>query len=238
MSSTYVGRDRALRRPSPSVSWRSRWQLSRAARSDRRAGLPLGLSAETTPVLGELVALYGHACESERTAYLAADSELDVRLRRLDAQIEAADAEIQRCAAEVRRQSQPTSADWLAIRFPGEELMPEVVTRARRVVAHQRDLARAEAAHHAAQQARENLRTDRSEVAAHLRRRAEIARSHVQRHRELTERMAAVYRRTLVKRHPEREQLIARWTNGICALPSWAIELAPLPSEASTEVPA
>jgi hypothetical protein len=50
--------------------------------------------------------------------------------------------------------------------------------------------------------------------------------------------MAAIYRRTLVKRHPEREELVARWTTDICILPDWAAELAPLPSEASMEVPA
>lgn len=223
---------------SPRVPWRLRWRLHRAARTDRRAGLPVGLSAGTTPVLAELVALYGHACERERTTYLAAEAELSVRLRRLDAQIDACRAEVRRRADEVQRLSHPTSEDWLTTRYPGEELLPSVATRTRRAVAHQRQLAQAQADHHRAAQQLEDVLGDRAEVEATLRRRADIARSRVQRHRQLTERMAAVYRRTLITRHPERDALIARWTTGICAGPAWADDLVPLPSEASTEVPA
>jgi hypothetical protein len=224
--------------PSPRVPWRARWRLHRAARSDRRAGLPVGLSPDTTPVLAELVALYGHACERERTAYLAEETELSVRLRRLETQIEALDAGSRRRAAEVERLTHPTAEAWLATRFPGEEFLPSVATRTRRAVAHQRQLAQAQAEYGEAQLELEQALADRAEVAARLRRQAEIARSRVQRHRELTERMASIYRRTLVKRHPEREALIGRWSTGICTSPDWALELAALPSEASTEVPA
>ena len=153
----------------PRVPWRMRWRLHRAARTDRRAGLPVGLSADTTPVLAELVALYGHACERERTTYLAAEAELSVRLRRLDAQIDAGRAEVRRRSDEVQRLSHPTSEDWLASRFPGEELLPAVATRTRRAVAHQRQLAQAQADLHSAAQELENVRGDRAEVEATLR---------------------------------------------------------------------
>ncbi|MGY1805035.1 hypothetical protein ACI78T_17270 [Blastococcus sp. SYSU D00922] len=189
-------------------------------------------------MLRELVALYGHACELERTEYLIAESRLHVQLRRLDAVIESHEAELVRRDAEAERLAQPTPEEWLAVRFPGEEFLSPVATRTRRQIAHRRQLNEAKAAKDAAQQLVHEAHADRSELQAELQRRAEIARSRVQRHRERTERMAAIYRRTIVKRHPEREELITRWQTDICVVPDEAADMALLPSEASTEMPA
>jgi hypothetical protein len=189
-------------------------------------------------MLRELVALFGHTCERERTDYLSVERRLHTQLRRLDAHIEALEGELARCGAEVERLSHPTPEEWLTVRFPGEENLSPVATRSRRTVAHRRQLGEAKAARDGVQQLVYDALAARSDFRAELQRRAEIARSRVQRHRERAERMAALYRRTLVKRHPEREQLINRWETDICVVPDWAADMALLPSEVSTEMPA
>ena len=62
---------------------------------------------------------------------------------------------------------------------------------------------------------------------AHLRvaceRRWEIARSRVLRFGQHTRRQATIYRRALVRRHPQREQLVTTWRTDLCTTPSWAV---------------
>ena len=62
------------------IHWPTRLRLRLAARADRRTGLPLGLSPDTTPVLQDLLARHDDACERERAAYLTDVAPLAVRL--------------------------------------------------------------------------------------------------------------------------------------------------------------
>jgi hypothetical protein len=220
---------------SPRVPWRTRWRLNRAARLDRRAGLPVGLSAETTPILAELVAQFGYAGERERTSYLADEQHLTVQLRRLQAQLESLQETVRRRTQDVDRLTHATAGDWLSLRYPGEEGLSPAATQTRRAVAHRRALDAAEATRRQAQQEVDDVLVEIADVRARIHRRAEVARSHVVRHRELAHRKAAIYRRTLLRRHPERGALIDRWTTEICVLPDWATRIAPLPSESSSQ---
>jgi hypothetical protein len=211
------------------VPLRVRWRLNRAARLDRRAGLPVGLSAETTPALAELVAQFGYASERERTSFLADEQQLTVQLHRLQAQLRSLQEASRRRVEEVQRLSHETPEAWLSVRYPGESQLSPAATRARRAMAHRRALEAAEARQRQAQQQVDEVLVELADVRARIHRRAEVARSHVLRHRELAHRKAALYRRALLRRHPERGELIRRWTTDICVLPSWAAVISPLP---------
>ncbi len=216
------------------VPWRTRWRLARAARTDRRAGLPVGLDAATTPVLAEIVARFGYAAERERTAYLADEQFLAVEVHRLESRHRSLGEELRRRTEDVARLRHQTEGSWLEVRYPGEEGLSLAATRTRRSVAHRRALESAEAARSRAQHEVDDVLVDIAALRARMHRRAEVARSRVLRHRELAHREAAIYRRLLVRRHPERSALINRWTTDICALPAWAESIAPLPSESSS----
>ena len=220
---------------SPRVPWRTRWRLARAARIDRRAGLPLGLSAETTPVLAEIVARFGYAAERERTSYLAHEQFLSVERHRLEVRQRSLTEELQRRADDVTRRSQQAENSWLELRFPGEEGLSPAATRTRREISRLRALEAAQAGQRQAQAEVDDVLVELAALGARLRRRAEVARSRVLRHRELAQREAAIYRRFLLRRHPERSALIDRWTPEICVLPDWAARIAPLPSESSSQ---
>jgi hypothetical protein len=216
---------------SPRVPWRTRWRLARAARIDRRAGLPVGLDAGTTPVLAEIVARFNYAAERERTSYLADEQYLTVELHRLESRHRSLSEELQRRAERIDHLAHDTERSWLDVRYPGEEGLSLAATRTRRAVAHRRALESAEAARSQAQHEVDDVLVEIADLRARMHRRAEVARSRVLRHRELAHGEAAVYRRFLVRRHPERSALIDRWTTDICALPAWAESIAPLPSE-------
>jgi hypothetical protein len=211
------------------IPLRVRWRLNRAARVDRRAGLPVGLSAETTPALAELVAQFGYASERERTSYLADEQQLTVQLHRLETQLRSLQDIVRRRTEEVERLRHETAESWLDLRYPGESHLSVAATRTRRAVAHRRALEAAEAVQRQTQQQVDDVLVELAEVRACIHRRAEVARSHVLRHRELAHRKAALYRRALLRRHPERGELIRRWTTEICVLPSWAAAISPLP---------
>ena len=220
---------------SPRVAWRTRWRFARAARLDRRAGLPLGLSAETTPVLAEIVARFNYAAERERTAYLADEQFLAVERHRLEARRRSLAELRDRLDQELDRQLHPTEGSWLEVRYPGEEDLSPAATRTRRAVTHLRAVEAAEARKRHAQAQMDDVLLEVADVEARMRRRAEVARSRVLRHRELGHREAAIYRRFLLRRHPERSALIGRWTTDLCLLPDWAARIAPLPSESSSQ---
>jgi hypothetical protein len=219
---------------SPRVPWRTRWRLARAARIDRRAGLPLGLDAGTTPVLAEIVARFHHAAEGERTSYLADEHDLTVELHRLESRRSSLSEELQRRAERLAHLTHGTDRSWLDVRYAGEESLSPAATRTRRAVSHRRALESAEAARSQAQGEMDDLLVEIADLRARMERRAEGARSSVLRHRERAQGEAAVYRRFLVRRHPERSALIDRWTTDICVLPAWAESIAPLPSESSS----
>jgi hypothetical protein len=220
---------------SPRVSWRTRWRLARAARIDRRAGLPVGLSADTTPVLAEMQAEFQYAAERERTSYLADEQFLTVERHRLEARRRSLTEELGRRSDHLGRQLHETESSWLELRYPGEEHLSRAATRTRRAVTHLRAVEAAEAGQRHAQAQLDDVLVEVADLDARMRRRAEMARSRVLRHRELALRKAAIYRRFLLRRHPERSALIGRWTTDICVVPDWAASIASLPSESSSQ---
>jgi hypothetical protein len=215
-----------------------RWQLWRAAGQDRRAGLPLGISPATTPMLAELAALYSFACERERSRFLADEAGLTVDLHRLEARLRGLTRAAEERRSRVEQLSHPTGEDWLGTRFPGEGDLPDTVTRARRAVAHRRQVEAAEAALRTAVELVEDAQVHVADVESRLRRNADVARSRVQRHREVAHRRAAVYRRTLLRRHPDRDELVRRWSTDLFPVPSWAVDMPVLPGAAALEVSA
>jgi hypothetical protein len=216
------------------IPWRTRWRLQWYARSDRRAGLPVGLSAESTPALAELVAEYGEVCERERTRYLTIADRLDVRLGTIATELDTLRATLDRQQQDVVRFDRPPAAEWLSRRYPGEELLADAATRERRAVTAQRSVERARAAVQETQRRLDAVLAERADLQAQLRTHADLARSHVVRAREITSRKAAVYRRALLRRHPQREDLVRNWTPELCALPAWADTEIRLPSTEPT----
>jgi hypothetical protein len=220
------------------VPWRQQLRLRLYARTDRRAGLPVGLDAGSTPVLRELVAEFGDACERERARYLADVDGLVTRLGQLDAQVSALIDAHARQSAEVERCTQPPGEEWLAMRYPNEEAMSVSATRERRAVAYRRNVERARSALDDLQQQLDRALAEQADVRTRLRSRAHLARSRVVRLSEFTNRQAAVYRRALIRRHPEREELVRRWSTDLARPPAWLPTDHVLPTTESWGVPA
>lgn len=214
------------------IPWGTRLRLRWYARADRRAGLPVGVSVASTPVLAELVAEYGEACERERTRCLVDTDPADVRLGQIDAEVRTLRATLERQTQDAERMAQPPAPAWLARRYPGEENLPDSATRERRAVTHQRSVAAARAAQADTQRRLDDVLAEEAHLRAGVQARADLARSHVVRVRELTHRKAAVYRRALLRRHPQREELVRLWDTELCDLPAWVAPEAPLPAPA------
>lgn len=214
------------------IPWGTRLRLRWYARADRRAGLPVGVSVASTPVLAELVAEYGEACERERTRYLSDADDAAVRLGRIGAELGTLRAALARRTQDAERTAQPPAPAWLARRYPGEEGLPESATRERRAITHQRSVAAARAAQADTQRRLDDVLAEQAHLRARVQARADLARSHVVRARELTHRKAAVYRRALLRRHPQREELVRLWDTELCGLPAWVAPESPLPTTA------
>ena len=220
------------------IYWPMRWRLLWSARSDRRAGLPIGLSADTTPVLRDLVARRDDACEHERTRYFDAVKPLDVRLAQIDAEL----ISLQRLVAErtdeaLRAGVAPTEQQ-LSLRYAGEQgLAPELV-RQRRMTEHER---RADAAREAQDDAQHRLDAalaEEAQLGAQRQNRADVARSRVLRYVDYADRLAAIYRRALVRRHPQRDALVSQWRADLFPPPAWVLTDDLTPSHRDTGVAA
>lgn len=216
------------------VTWRDRWRLWRCACSDRRAGLPLGLHAGTTPLLRELVARHDEACEAERQVYLAARHRLVVRLAELIAGEPALVRIVDTRAADV---AAARGAEVPRSRKAGEEPLPEALVRSRRLAEHRRTVDAAVAAHEEAQRRLDAAVAEQSHLQELLRALADEARSRALRLTEHTERLAAIYRRSLVERHRQRDDLLANWTLPVCRPPAW-VDADLLPTARTAEVTA
>jgi hypothetical protein len=212
--------DRAYR--AARVSWRTALRLRWYAKFDRRAGLPVGLSPATTPVLRELSAEYGEVCERERGASLADTDAWTIRLREIEATLRALGETLQSRAQTTELYALPPTEEWLSTRYPGETHLPPSATRERRADAHRRRWNAAHQAQVATRAEMDDLLAERAELQSRVTTREEAARSRVRRYRDLTERKAAIYRRALIRRHPQRDQLIGRWTTEAIPLPAWA----------------
>lgn len=216
---------RALR-----VYWPTRWRLEVSARSDRRCGLPIGLNANTTPVLRGLVARRDDACEHERTRYLTAVRPLTVRLAQLDADIAAWERLVRERSADVDRATARPAERQLTLRHAGEENLPAALVRRRRETEHRRLADTAIAAHTEAQHRLDTARAEHAQLVAQCRTRADVARSRVLRYVDHADRLAAIYRRALVHRHPQRQALVQAWSTDLAAPPAWVLadELVPI----------
>jgi hypothetical protein len=152
---------RALR-----ISWPTRLALGWHARADRRAGLPLGLGTDTTPVLQSLAARHGEACERERTRFLADVRPIDVRLGRLDAELPALRAMLDDRSAAVARATVPLTEHQLSRRLAGEHDLPAALIRQRRQATHDRALGVARAEQLTAQRAVDALLGEQAQLEA------------------------------------------------------------------------
>ncbi|MDK3256569.1 hypothetical protein [Blastococcus capsensis] len=205
------------------VFWPVRWRLMWIARSDRRAGLPIGLNADTTPVLRDLVARRDDACEHERTQYYADIRAIDVRLAEIDSQLTALQRDLAvRTEAAIRAAVRPTEQE-LTRRKPGERDVPVELVRERRATEHRRIADAAKAAQLEAQLRLDATLAEEAQLEARRQNRADVARSRVLRLVEYADRLAAVYRRALIRRHPQREALVSSWASTLAAPPSWAL---------------
>jgi hypothetical protein len=200
----------------------TRIQLRLIARSDRRAGLPLGLGPDTTPLLHELVARHDDVCEAERTSALADVAAMEIRLAEIPTELHALHAMLALRTAEAESAAAPLTDAQLALRFAGEDHLPVTVSEQRRRLTHERAAAAALAAQLAAQRELDTTLAEQAHLRAACERRWEIAKSRVLRFGQHTRRQATIYRRALVRRHPQREQLVTTWRTDLCTTPSWA----------------
>jgi hypothetical protein len=220
------------------INWPTSIRLRRQARADRRAGLPLGLRPETTPVLQGLVGRHDEVGEREWTRFLVETEHLAVRLAQVDAELPAARARLEARAGDVARTSVPPTAEQLSLRQAGEHALPETLVRQRRQKAHDRAAAAAVAAHAEARRDVDALEGEQAQLRVVRQNRLDVARSRVLRYGDLMDRQAAVYRRELLRKHPDREALAHDWDTSLCPTPSWVTADDLIPSVRETGVPA
>ncbi|CCG04329.1 hypothetical protein [Blastococcus saxobsidens] len=205
------------------VYWPVRWRLVWSARSDRRAGLPIGLNADTTTVLRDLVARRDDACEHERTRYYADIRAIDVRLAEIDSQLTALQRDLAvRTEQAIRAAVRPTEQE-LNRRKQGEGDVPAELVRQRRATEHRRTVEAAKSEQLEAQLRLDATLAEEAQLEVRRQNRADVARSRVLRLVEYADRLAAVYRRALIRRHPQREALVTSWISTLAAPPAWVL---------------
>ena len=220
------------------IYWPVRWRLRWAARTDRRAGLPIGLSSDTTPVLRALVARRDDACEHERTRYFDAVKPFDVRLAQIDAELISLQRLVVQHRDEAVRAAVTPTEEQLSLRYAGEQsLVPELI-RQRRVTEHKRLADAAKAAQADAQRRLDDTLVEAAQLEAQRQNRADVARSRVLRYVEYADRLAAIYRRALVRRHPQRDALVSQWRADLFPPPAWVLTEDLTPSHRETGVAA
>lgn len=212
------------------IYWPMRWRLLWAARTDRRAGLPIGLSSDSTPVLRDLVTRRDDACEHERTRYYASTETVAVRLAEIGTDIVALERQLdERTAALAHAVVKPDEAHLVERRAGERELAVELV-RQRRLTEHSRKEAAARAAVQVIEEQLDRVRSEQANLQAVQQNRADVARSRVLRLVEHADRLAAIYRRALVRRHPQRDALVDRWTTELAPPPAWVMTDGLVPS--------
>ena len=192
------------------------------ARADRRAGLPVGLGPETTPVLQQLRATFGDVAERERTHFFVAVESDAVRLASVTREIDLLRDELARRTRAVDDLASPPREEWLAVRYPGEQRLEASVVRGRRGIRHWHAAEAARAGQTEVQGRLDAALLQQADLKRQVRLRAEQAVGRVLRFGRLIEAEAAIYRHALIRRHPERDALIHHWTTEICVVPTWA----------------
>jgi hypothetical protein len=200
-----------------------------SAQSDRRAGLPIGLNADTSPALRGLVARRNEACEHERTRYLTAVQPLVISLAELDADVASLGRLLRERTAEVARATARPPEEQLTLRHAGEEDLPAALIHRRRATERRRIADAAVAAQVEAQHQLDVVRRECAQLEAQRQSRADVARSRALRYIDYADRLTAIYRRALVHRHPQREALVQAWSTDLYPPPAWvhSDELAP-----------
>jgi hypothetical protein len=213
-----------------SIYWPERWRLLWHARNDRRAGLPVGVDVASTPVLRDLVTRHDDVCERERADCCSDIEPLDVRLAQLDTQIPALERDVEVYEQEARDAEAAITDRALSLRHAGEQGLAEELVRDRR----RRELRRIADAAHARQTEFERrltaTREERAELWTKRQARIDIARSRALRFGDHTQRLAAIYRRALLRRHRQRAALVEQWQTDICPSPAWVVADDFLPS--------
>src|SRR5437763_1219673 len=104
----------------------------------------------------------------------------------------------------------------------------------RRTTAARRRADAAIAAQAETQHRLDTARSERAQLEAQRQSRADVARSRVLRYVDYADRLAAVYRRALVRRHPQRDALVQAWKADLNAPPAWVLEDDLVPSHHTT----
>jgi hypothetical protein len=146
-----------------------------------------------------------------------------VRLAEIESHIVAFERQLAERTAEVARASVKPDESHLSERRAGEQELDLELVRQRRLAEHARKEAAARAAAQEIQQRLDRIRAEQANLQATQQSRADVARSRVLRLVEHADRMAAVYRRALVRRHPQREELVTRWTTDLAPPPAWVL---------------
>jgi hypothetical protein len=201
---------------------------------DRRAGLPIGLNADTTPVLRDLLARRDEACELERTRYFTEVRPFDVRLAQIGTELAALDRLLDERTQEMVRLSAPPTERQLSQRNAGEQDLPVELVRQRRTAEHRRTAEAAAAAQTDVQRRLDETLREQAEVTARRQNCADLARSRVLRLVEHADRLAAIYRRALIRRHPQRDALVSQWHADLFPPPAWVQTDDLMPSHRAT----
>lgn len=205
------------------IHWWTRLRLQWSARSDRRAGLPIGLDAASTPVLRDLVTRHDDVCERERAEGCRAIEPIDIRLAHLAEELPALERQLREDASDVKAAEGAYIDAALRTRRAGEQGLPEELVRDRR----RRELdGLADAARSRQAQTARRLDAARQETAELQKQRElhiHVARSRALRFGDHTQRLGAIYRRALIRRHPQRDELVKRWNADFCPPPEWVV---------------
>ena len=220
---------------------RQRWIDAFHGWRDGRAGIParppagVGPGPVTTPHREALIRQAQDAFGFERLQYQRLVAEAHRRIMAGRARLEAAQTSL--AWAELNLDGgRPLSLADASRRRLGEERHPETVTVQRRRKEHQKLLARGEAAVIRAQADLAAIEADLAQAMHEAEQHHRAARTRVERIHEHIHRRLAVYRRALVRAHPE-----GAWANAVLSVPApeipgWALpdaygpEGVPLPT--------
>jgi hypothetical protein len=189
-------------------------------------------------MLRDLVARRDDACEHERTRYFARVEPIVVRLAEIASELAALQRDLaDRTTEALRAAAAPDEAE-LSRRRAGEQDLPDELVRQRRVVERERVAAAAKSARADVQLRLDATLAEQAHLEAQQQNQADVARSRVLRLVDHADRLAAIYRRALVRRHPQREALVDRWSTELASPPAWVLADDLMPSHRQTGVAA
>ena len=126
----------------------------------------------------------------------------------------------------------------LTVRHAGEQGLASELVRQRRMTEHKRLADAAKEAQDDAQRRLDATLAEEAQLQAQRQNRADVARSRVLRYVDYADRLAAIYRRALVRRHPQRDALVSQWRADLSPPPAWVLTDDLTPSHRETGVAA